>query len=217
MKLLASANTPVEDQTWNSNHAAEAKLPSMDKIQPRPLGAGAANSIIDGLERIVTRRIADNLGPQSPVLSKLQRKSGFFSPKAPSISIKKYLDLCIYKRFNCSDECFVLALIYINRITKMQPTVTLCSVSAHRLVFFAVLVATKYHDDERYSNSYYAKCGGLPLDEVNMAEANFLKMLDWKLNVEPKEYQFYHGLMRQASNHEGPLPPVQLEEPEAEP
>merc|ERR1719504_625036 len=120
--------------------------------------------------------MTDNLGPQSSVLSKLQRKSGFFSPKPPSISIKKYLDLCIYKRFDCSDECFVLALIYINRITKMEPTVTLCSLSAHRLLFFAVLLATKYHEDERYRNSYYAYVGGLRLEEVNRGELNFLKM-----------------------------------------
>jgi len=216
MKLKVSADTlSVEDRNSDSRHAAKAKLPSMDKIEPRKLaGAGDGDLLINGLERILTQWI----GSKSPIVSKLAKTSGLFSPRAPSISIKKYLSRCIYPFFYCSDECFVLALIYIKRLTTMQPDLPVCNLSVHRMLFFAVLLATKFHDDERYSNRYYAKVGGLTIEEVNMVELKFWKMLDWKMYVEPKEYQFYLGLVQQASSHEGPFPEfVSDDEPEAEP
>lgn len=216
-KALVSADTfSEEDQNIDSSHAAEAKLPSADKIEGGSLaGADPGNPLMEGLERILTQWIGDK--SKSPSVSKSQRASGFYSPRAPSISIKSYLNLCIHRCFLCSDECFVLAFIYIKRITKMHPDLTVGKLSAHRLLFFAVLLATKFHDDSRYSNKYYAKVGGLPIEEVNRLELKFAKMLEWKMFVEPKEYQFYHGLICQASNLEGPLPTIPFDEPEAEP
>merc|ERR1719215_1055326 len=55
--------------------------------------------------------------------SKSQKDSGFFSQRAPDISLKDYLSLCL-RSFRCSEECCVLALVYINRITKADPDIT---------------------------------------------------------------------------------------------
>jgi len=214
MKALSTADTPsAEDQNLGSSHDANAKLPTMDKIGASYFsGARAGHPFMDGLERLLTQRIGD----KSPFVSKSLKTSGFFSPRAPSISLKNYLNLCL-QHFHCSTECYVLALIYINRITKTEPGIAVCSLNVHRLLFLSLLLATKFQDDRCYSNKYYARLGGLPVEEVNMLEVKFLKMLDWKAKVEPQEYHFYHGLICQASEHEGPLPTAPLDEPEAEP
>jgi len=210
---LMTDTSSVEDQNAGPSQGAKAKLPAMDKTGARFFsGAGSGHPFRDGLELLLTQKIDDKyLLP-----SKSLKKSGFFSPRAPSITLKNYIDLCL-QHFYCSDECYVLALVYISRITKTQPGLTVCSLSVHRLLFFALLLATKFQDDKRYSNKYYAKLGGLPLEEVNMLELKFLKLLDWRAKVEPQEYQFYHGLICQASEHEGPLPIARFDEPEAEP
>lgn len=127
--------------------------------------------------------------------------SGFFSPRQPRISLKMYLRN-IQRHCKCSKECFVLALVYITRITKLEPSITVCNLSVHRLVFFAVLLAIKFHDDHRYTNKQYAKVGGIPLKEVNMLELKFLKLLDFKMLVQPDEYSFYLDLILQASKSE---------------
>ena len=36
-----------------------------------------------------------------------------------------------------------------------------------------------------------AYVGGVTLDELNLLEAEFLKLLDWKLWVDPSEYDNY--------------------------
>jgi len=141
-------------------------------------------------------------------VSKPQEESGFFGDRIPDVSLKNYLKLCL-SSFNCSDACYVLALVYIKRIAKTAPDI-ICSLSVHRLLFFALLLATKYHDDECYSNKCYAKIGGLTVERMNMLEAEFVKMLDWKVFVDPQEYQFYLGVVLQASELEGPLLTIPL-------
>lgn len=150
-----------------------------------------------------------------PPLSKSQKDSVFFGTRVPAVSLKNYVKLCL-SSFNCSGECYVLALVYINRIAKIAPNM-ICSLSIHRLLFFALLLAAKYHDDDYYSNRCYAKIGGLTVERMNMLEIEFVKMLDWKVFVDAQEYQFHLGLILQASELEGPSPTIPLDEPEAEP
>lgn len=122
----------------------------------------------------------------------------FHSARKPSMSIKNYLQR-IHKYFACSDESYVLALVFIDRIGKVDPSMFVCDLNVHRLLVIAVMVAVKFHDDVYYSNAYYAKVGGLSLKEVNALEAKLVTLLDWNLVVAPGEYQLYHSLVCQAT------------------
>merc|ERR1712216_1092466 len=97
-----------------------------------------------------------------------------------------------------SDECFVIALVYIDRLSKMESNVTVCDLTIHRLLLITVMTAAKFQDDVYYSNKYYAKVGGIRLKEVNALEAFLLKLLDWKMCVTPQEYELYHKLVYQS-------------------
>merc|ERR1712232_1477847 len=114
--------------------------------------------------------------------------------RAPSLSISDYL-LRIRKYFLCSDECFVLALAYIDRLSKASPSTTVCDTTAHRLLLISVMIAAKFHDDVFYDNSYYARVGGVSVKEVNALEARMLELLNWRTQVTPEEYQFYYSLV----------------------
>lgn len=118
----------------------------------------------------------------------------FHSVRAPPMSISDYLDR-LRKYFGCSDECFVLALVYIDRASQKHPEMKVCDVTAHRLLMIASMIAAKFHDDQYYSNAYYAKAGGLKMKEVNGLELKMLKALEWKTFVSPQEYQLYHNLL----------------------
>jgi hypothetical protein len=117
--------------------------------------------------------------------------SSFTSKKTQSITIKDYFKR-LFNFANCSEECFTIALIYINRIeekttnNKKHPGIILFKPkNAHRLLITALLIAIKYRDDIYQYNNYYAKIGGILIEELNKLELEFLKYIEYDLYVRP--------------------------------
>jgi len=212
MKTTASETLTEVDRQLSSTQDV-AKLAVTDEAAANKLQMlSVGDKFINGLALILTQWVkatsasADN-SPRVP---------GFYSQKPPSIGIQAYLKR-IHHFFVCSDECFVLALVYINRIVKKAPEMTVSDLSVHRIVFFALMLAAKIHDDVSYGNGYYARVGGLPVKEVNTLEMDFLKMLNWKTFVAPNEYDLYHGFLSEAAKLGLPLQQAPRTEPEPEP
>ncbi|KAM0755287.1 cyclin-related 2, partial [Meredithblackwellia eburnea MCA 4105] len=65
------------------------------------------------------------------------------------------------------------------------------SFNVHRLVIAGVTVASKFFSDVFYTNSRYAKVGGLPLHELNQLELQFLLLNDFRLMIPVDELQRY--------------------------
>lgn len=118
----------------------------------------------------------------------------FHSQKPPPLTMVDYVNR-LRTYFFCSDTCFLVALIYIDRLIQMHPRIKVCQLSAHRLFFTAAVIAVKYNEDTYYSNDYYARVGGLRLQEVNKLEKHFLQLLNWKLLVQPEEHHIYCNLV----------------------
>jgi hypothetical protein len=57
------------------------------------------------------------------------------------------------------------------------------SYNIHRILISAVMVAVKFMSDVFFTNAHMAKVGGLPLQELNQLEMEFLKMCDYNLTV----------------------------------
>ncbi|KAJ1960543.1 cyclin-like protein interacting with PHO85 [Dispira parvispora] len=116
----------------------------------------------------------------------------FHSRGVPSIDLYSYLNR-ILKYCPCPNECFVSLLIYLRRITeRCQKSRTAFSVdpySVHRLIIAGITTSSKYFSDLFYTNSRYARVGGVHVDELNMLELEFLKLLGFELYVTPEELQ----------------------------
>lgn len=69
------------------------------------------------------------------------------------------------------------------------------SYNIHRLIIAGVTVASKFFSDVFYKNSRYAKVGGLPIDELNHLELQFLLLTDFKLMIPLEELQRYADLL----------------------
>ena len=65
----------------------------------------------------------------------------------------------------------------------------------HRFILISVLVQIKYNEDDIYSNTYYAKIGGITLDEINDLENKFIEMIDFELWVENGVYEKYNSYL----------------------
>mmetsp|Transcript_22048 Transcript_22048/g.47955 ORF Transcript_22048/g.47955 Transcript_22048/m.47955 type:complete len:500 (-) Transcript_22048:20-1519(-) len=135
------------------------------------------------LERLVS---ANSHLSESP-----QEQTHFHAQRAPAIGILQYLER-IHKYASCSKECFILALIYIDRLIQRN-NFLLTELNAHRVVITAVLLAAKFFDDAYYNNAYYAKVGGVLVEEMNNLECQFLFKIDFSLRVLPEVFEKYHA------------------------
>lgn len=104
------------------------------------------------------------------------------------------LDFCqrVRKYSNCSASCFVLAVMYIDRlIHKKRTNIVINSLTIHRLIIVSVVCSIKMWDDKFYPNSFYAKVGGLAISELNRLEAFFLFALNFDMHVLPADFDQY--------------------------
>ncbi|DAZ97977.1 TPA: hypothetical protein N0F65_005135 [Lagenidium giganteum] len=124
------------------------------------------------------------------------QKTKFEAFRSPGISIRDYL-LRIHKYASCSPECFVLALVYIDRLHQMHGFV-LTDLNVHRVVISSVVLAAKFFDDHYFNNAYYAKVGGVPCSEMNELEVEFLLLINFSLHVCTDTYTRYYN---ELANH----------------
>eukprot|EP00756_Hemistasia_phaeocysticola_P026631 Hpha_TRINITY_DN16074_c1_g7::TRINITY_DN16074_c1_g7_i1::g.119554::m.119554 len=106
----------------------------------------------------------------------------FDADAPPAISIRNYLDR-IAEYACCSPECFTLAAVFAHRSGLRRTQRNL-----HRLLLAGVVVAAKWHDDWSCANRYYAKVGGVLLEEVNRLELALLQRTEWRLCISAAEF-----------------------------
>lgn len=139
----------------------------------------------------ILEKIVENIElTQTFTIQNYDSSKYFNSVRAPDISIRDYLSR-FYRYANCSDSCYVLAFIYLDRILQNCPRLTLTKRIIHRLLLAALVLAIKYSDDYYSDNVIYARIGGVPLAELNSLEANVLSLLQFNLHVDYKLYQQY--------------------------
>ncbi|CBK20800.2 uncharacterized protein [Blastocystis hominis] len=110
------------------------------------------------------------------------------------------LRIFIYRYFNCSAECYLLSLIYINRVIRINRFI-INTYSVHRLILTSMMVAAKYFDDVYYTNTFYAEVGGISVNEINNLEVDFLCRIGFNLFVSTEEFrQYYKDIADHCSN-----------------
>ncbi|KAF4668119.1 mitochondrial peripheral inner membrane protein [Perkinsus olseni] len=136
----------------------------------------------------------------------------FTGTYTPCISVWNYLQR-LSKFFHCSSECFVLALVYLDRAVKATAATTVplyvTSYNVHRLFLTSLVLAVKFNDDFYYSNRRYAEVGCLTSTaELNGLEAIMLKLVDFSLYVGSEEYVCYWKLIFSVSPAAAAAPPL---------
>jgi hypothetical protein len=115
----------------------------------------------------------------------------FLGGRVASISPENYL-VRIKKYFGCpSAACYVLALLYIEKIIQNYDAAIFNQFSFYRLFLTALVIATKFGEDLFFSNELYAKIGGIPPNELTDLEARFLSLIASNLYVSKSEYDIF--------------------------
>lgn len=74
-------------------------------------------------------------------------------------------------------------------------TFVMDSYNIHRLIIAGITVSTKFFSDFFYSNSRYARVGGISLKEMNHLELQFLVLSDFELIISVEEMERYANLL----------------------
>jgi len=187
---------PLEETICGTAGRAVGSSTPSKVVQGTPNGQGCTDQNLD-IEKEAgsagpnfASEFANVLDHLASLAQRPQRLTRFHAVRAPQLSIRDYMQR-IATYFQCSDECFVLGLVYIDRIVKRHPEFVISNLSIHRLLVTSVMLAAKFFDDVYYSNAYYGKVGGVKTSELNALEAQFLKLIDWRLHVRPLEYDSY--------------------------
>eukprot|EP00949_MAST-11_sp_MAST-11-sp1_P000518 g518.t1 len=155
-------------------------------------------SIVKVLAAVLSKLVATN-DERNTDSTKITK---FHALRPPSISIENYLKR-ISKYASCSSECFVLALIYIDRVIQRQQFL-INSLNVHRMIITSVMMAAKFFDDHYFKNAFYAKVGGVPCHEMNSLEVEFLFLINFSLHVTPEVFcKYYNELCNHGRQLEG--------------
>jgi len=171
--------------TSDAGPASEARAPHDVPAEP------AAKLVEQGLARLLAQ-----MAVMAP--SGTTRRSPFECKFPPAITIQDYVSR-VLRYTQCHASCAVVSLVYLDRLTKRHPWIQVSPLTCHRLLLTSVVIAIKYYDDTYYSNAFYGKVGGLALKELNALEKTYLQLLDYKLFVDPQEFQMYTGIILQAT------------------
>ncbi|KAJ4827944.1 hypothetical protein Tsubulata_029126 [Turnera subulata] len=175
----------------------------MEGFQESQIVPNVITSLSTLLERVVEANDISS-SQLSPHQKKLKKSSAFNGLTKPPISIKSYLER-IFQYANCSHSCFVVAYVYLDRFSRRQPCFPINSFSVHRLLITSVLVSAKFLDDLYYNNAFYARVGGISLEEMNILEVDFLFGLGFHLNVTPTTFHTYYGYLGREMLMQSPL------------
>jgi len=95
----------------------------------------------------------------------------------------------IYSGGLCSKECFVIALVYGQRMIKKKNYATMSSFGLHRLFLVSLLIASKFLDDFYCKNVYFARLGGMSTSELNKMELRLCFVLDFNLAITQDQFE----------------------------
>lgn len=154
-----------------------------------------------GLGTLLTQRCA-SCGQENTQVSMPPpwRRTSFHGALESSSPITK-LAVRFYEHVDCSAACVPLALCYLDRAQKASTRFELSGHTCARLLLAALVLATKYHDDDfpPFSAEHYASVGGLHPREFVRMERDLCMLLGWKLFVKPDEFDHYHNLLYSAA------------------
>jgi hypothetical protein len=103
-------------------------------------------------------------------------------------------------------------VFYVDKLCAMYPSFTISSLTVHRFLITAATVAAKGLSDSFWTNSLYARVGGVSVRELALLELEFLRRLDWRIVPKPEVLvDYYKGLVERGAGF------VIEKEPEAAP
>ena len=126
--------------------------------------------------------------------SHLHWENGLVPDATPSTGFRKWVTT-ILTTTQVSKEVILLALMFIYRLKKFNPTVSGRRGSEFRLLTIALMLGNKFLDDNTYTNKTWAEVSGISVTEIHIMEVEFLSNMRYDLYVSKEEWEDWNALL----------------------
>ncbi|MCJ1281481.1 hypothetical protein MMC26_000801 [Xylographa opegraphella] len=109
----------------------------------------------------------------------------------PTIGFRKWVTT-ILSTTQVTQNVILLALMFIYRLKKLNPTVKGKPGSEFRLLTVALMLGNKFLDDNTYTNKTWAEVSGISVQEIHIMEVEFLSNMRYTLYVSDLEWALWH-------------------------
>eukprot|EP00357_Protocruzia_adherens_P019717 CAMPEP_0115000554 /NCGR_PEP_ID=MMETSP0216-20121206/16829_1 /TAXON_ID=223996 /ORGANISM="Protocruzia adherens, Strain Boccale" /LENGTH=207 /DNA_ID=CAMNT_0002365679 /DNA_START=985 /DNA_END=1608 /DNA_ORIENTATION=+ len=92
---------------------------------------------------------------------------------------------------NCSPHCYVMIMVYLERIAERISNFAVTKGNIHALFATTLLVTLKFHEDNTPTNRMFSTLSSIPIDELNKFELEIMKALDWDLKIDRATFKQY--------------------------
>ena len=113
-----------------------------------------------------------------------------FSKENPSKVTLQYFFGRIKRYSQINKSTLIIILIYADRLC-VTAGIILNPHNIHRLILGCLILAIKYNEDTYYNNEYYAKVGGVTVEELNNLEYKSFELLNFNLFISNDIYEKY--------------------------
>lgn len=198
----------VDDEgTLTSSWPTRPPAPTASPACPRGLPTSGLSQrphvsradVLVGVAAVLERFVAHS----DTLLPSRLLPTAFDGPSLGHLSIRAYVRHIVQSGL-CSNECFVLALVYGERLLQRYPEFSISRANVHRLLLVTTLVASKILDDFYCRNTYYALAGNISKQELVSLELKLCFLLAFDLTVSPDEFVAYARTLKHTEPTVGP-------------
>jgi len=169
------------DESNNSYSSTTISIP--EKLSRNYINEKLLKKICILLEALI------DLNPVKNLKKKTINKTIFDLKRLPLISLYDYLYRIIkYTRIN--DNTLINALIYIDRIHKNKFIITYYNI--HKLIFIAIVLASKFVEDNCLNRKLYSRIGGITNKEFEILEIKFCLYINYRLYIKKDIFDKYY-------------------------
>ncbi|TGZ80521.1 hypothetical protein EX30DRAFT_307424 [Ascodesmis nigricans] len=132
----------------------------------------------------VLQRVAE-----CPVTRTLSPLPSLAEDAVPSPAFRKWVTT-ILATTQVTQNVILLALLFIYRLKKLNPSVQGNPGSEFRLLTVALMLGNKFLDDSTYTNKTWAEVSGINVQEIHVMEVEFLSNMRYSLFVSTKNSEW---------------------------
>ncbi|KAI9803169.1 MAG: hypothetical protein M1825_001960 [Sarcosagium campestre] len=118
----------------------------------------------------------------------------------PSMGFRKWVTT-ILSTTQVTQNVILLALMFIYRLKKLNPTVKGKVGSEFRLLTVALMLGNKFLDDNTYTNKTWAEVSGISVQEIHIMEVEFLSNMRYSLYTSESDWKEWQSKLRRFWNH----------------
>jgi hypothetical protein len=109
----------------------------------------------------------------------------------PTTGFRKWVTT-ILSTTQVAQHVIILALLFVYRLKKSNPTVKGKPGSEYRLLTVALMLGNKFLDDNTYTNKTWAEVSGISVSEVHVMEVEFLSNMRYSLFTSEQQWKDWH-------------------------